>query len=75
MAAAPSRLASLKTEHARLDEEIRQELAHPLPDSLRIQELKRRKLRLKEVIQLTERQDPVKSESSHDRHATEAVHH
>lgn len=74
MEPASSRLASLNAAHSRLDEEIRKEMAAPLPDTLRIQSLKRKKLRLKEAIQLSDRQDRVQSEAWQDWDAAAAVH-
>jgi len=45
-------LDSLKAEHRRLDEEIAALVADPCSDQLEIARLKRRKLRLKDQIQL-----------------------
>lgn len=45
-------LESLKTEHRQLDERIRALSAEPTGDQLEIARLKRRKLRLKDQIQL-----------------------
>lgn len=43
-------LASLERQHQALEREIQQELAHPAADPLRLTELKRRKLILKDEI-------------------------
>ncbi|MBI1406402.1 MAG: DUF465 domain-containing protein [Caulobacter sp.] len=45
-----ARLRELDSRHRKLDRTIEEELTHPATDELRIQELKRRKLRLKEQI-------------------------
>ena len=45
-------LESLKAEHRRLDEQIAELSAEHGPDQLQIARLKRRKLRLKDQIQL-----------------------
>ena len=42
--------AALKQEHERLEESIEEEHARPVPDALRVAELKRRKLRIKDQI-------------------------
>lgn len=44
-------LASLERQHAALDREIESAAAKPEPDSLKISELKRRKLLLKDEIE------------------------
>ncbi len=44
------RIESLRSQHALLDEAIREETHRPHPDELRIHELKREKLRLKDEI-------------------------
>ena len=46
-----SHLADLEREHRTLDLEIEAELAHPASDPLKIGDMKRRKLRLKEEIE------------------------
>ena len=43
-------LGNLKGQHADLEREIDDETRRPLPDSLTLQALKRRKLRLKEEM-------------------------
>ena len=45
-------LEALKAEHRRLDDEIRQLAAQGVADQLELARLKRRKLRLKDQIQL-----------------------
>ena len=45
------RIQSLQTKHQTLEEEIAEELARPLPDDIRISDLKRRKLQVKEELQ------------------------
>jgi hypothetical protein len=47
-----SNLAELERKHRALDEEIVAELSHPACDTLKLSELKRRKLRLKEEIEI-----------------------
>ncbi len=47
---ADTHLASLATKHAHLEQAIEEENHRPLPDSLRVTELKREKLRIKEQI-------------------------
>lgn len=44
-------LAELSAKHQKLEEEIREEQTHPATDSLRLAELKREKLRLKDQIE------------------------
>ena len=52
-------LEALKSEHRRLDEEIRTLLSEAGPDQLEIARLKKRKLRLKDEIQMiTDRNIP-----------------
>ncbi len=41
---------SLKTKHANLDDQIFSENQRPIPDSLKVSELKKRKLRIKDEI-------------------------
>ena len=43
-------LAALKEKHHALDVQIKQEMAHPSVDEMRIQELKKQKLKIKEEI-------------------------
>ncbi len=45
-----SHLAELQRRHAALDGEIRRAIAHPATDSLKVAELKRKKLVLKDEI-------------------------
>jgi hypothetical protein len=45
-----SHIAELKRRHADLEREIEDALAHPSMDTLRVTELKRRKLHLKDEI-------------------------
>lgn len=42
--------AALSTKHAALDAQLAREALSPLPDSLRIAQLKKEKLRLKEQL-------------------------
>ncbi len=51
MAAVDARIQQLSARHRALDSTLRDELTHPAVDSLRVRELKRRKLRLKEEIE------------------------
>ncbi|HYE41972.1 MAG TPA: DUF465 domain-containing protein [Caulobacteraceae bacterium] len=46
-----ARIRELDSRHRSLEEAIEDELSHPAADSLRLAELKRRKLRLKEEIE------------------------
>jgi len=43
-------LEELNSKHLRLDEKIRDELKHPMPDTLRISELKKQKLLIKQKL-------------------------
>lgn len=43
-------IESLKAKHASLEAEILQENQRPIPDSIRVSELKRQKLRIKDEI-------------------------
>lgn len=45
------RVESLKARHARLEQEITDEVHRPLPDTVHVTELKRQKLKIKEEIQ------------------------
>ena len=45
-------LVSLAEKHRKLEAQILEEMAHPASDSLKLKELKRRKLALKEQITL-----------------------
>ncbi len=49
--AALAHLKELENKHAHLDDEIKQELKHPKPDTIRLASLKKKKLHLKEQIQ------------------------
>ena len=44
------RLVSLNQRHAELDAELHEELTRPQPDALKVSEIKRQKLRIKEAI-------------------------
>jgi len=46
-----SYLTELERRHVALEEQIRYEQLHPLTDTIRVQELKRKKLYLKEQIE------------------------
>ncbi len=46
-----ARLRELDSRHRKLDRTIERELTHPASDDIRIAELKRQKLRLKEEIE------------------------
>ena len=52
--AAAAHLLELENKHAHLDEKIKQEQKLPLPDTLRLATLKKRKLHLKEQIRAFE---------------------
>ncbi|GAO54316.1 MULTISPECIES: YdcH family protein [unclassified Novosphingobium] len=45
-----SHISALRTKHAGLERQIEQEMARPVPDDTLLQDLKRRKLRIKEEI-------------------------
>jgi len=45
-----ARIRELGNRHRSLDDRIQEEMAHPSADSLKLRELKRRKLRIKEEI-------------------------
>jgi len=47
-----ARIRELGVRHQHLEREIEEELSHPSADSLRLHELKRQKLRLKEQIEV-----------------------
>jgi len=44
------RLNSLKAQKGRIDQEIDSEMSRPYPDGLRLQRLKRQRLRLKDMM-------------------------
>ena len=46
-----SHVSSLQLKHAGLERKIEEELSRPLPDIATIQELKKRKLRIKEQLE------------------------
>ena len=48
---AEERIESLRERHATLDSEISEETQRPHPDEIRIHELKREKLRIKDQIE------------------------
>lgn len=48
--AAEAHLLELKNKHSKIDHEIKREMKSPLPDTLRISQLKRQKLHLKDQI-------------------------
>ena len=49
------RAETLRSRHADLEHAVSIEMARPLPDFLRIRELKRRKLRVRNLIVIRER--------------------
>jgi hypothetical protein len=49
------RVETLRSRHAVLEHAVSIEMARPLPDVLRIRELKRRKLRIRDLIAIRER--------------------
>ena len=51
-----ARIRELGNRHRSLDDRIQQEMAHPSTDPLKLRDLKRRKLRIKEEIQVLEAQ-------------------
>ncbi len=46
-----SHTSSLQLKHAGLERQIEQEMSRPLPDIVVVQELKKRKLRIKEELE------------------------
>ncbi len=46
----PAHLASLESKHRTIENEILQELAHPAADTVKLQMLKRKKLKIKDSI-------------------------
>ena len=55
-------LAALEQRHEALDKEIEEELVHPARDELKLSELKRRKLQLKdEITRLQSEQTPLEA--------------
>ena len=55
-------LAALEQRHEALDKEINAELVHPARDELKLSELKRRKLQLKdEITRLQSEQTPLEA--------------
>ena len=49
------RLESLRSRHAELESTLSTETARPAPDFLRVRDLKRRKLRIRDLIAIRER--------------------
>lgn len=47
---ASSHVNALQSKHAGLEAQLRQEMARPAPDAAMIQDLKKRKLRIKEEL-------------------------
>lgn len=45
-----SHVQALQSKHAGLEAQLRQEMARPAPDTAMVQELKRRKLKIKEEL-------------------------
>lgn len=45
-----SQIESLRSQHQKLETEIASELQRPLPDEIKVTDLKRRKLRIKDEI-------------------------
>ncbi len=45
-----SHISALETKHAGLEAKIREEMNRPMPDETRVQDLKKRKLRIKEEL-------------------------
>lgn len=48
--AVSSHIKELETKHSTIDDAIKTELKHPAPDMIRLQDLKKKKLHLKEQI-------------------------
>lgn len=57
--AVEAHIAELSSKHQKLEKEIREELQHPGADDLRIAELKRQKLRLKDEIERLRHPTPM----------------
>jgi len=47
-----SHVSALQTKHEGIDRKLRDEMSRPAPDAVRIQALKKQKLRIKEAISL-----------------------
>lgn len=52
--AVSARLEQLSSKHITLDMQIQQEMRSPLPDTLRISQLKKQKLHIKDLIENSE---------------------
>lgn len=60
-----SHILELSDKHRKVDEDLHEELLRPHPDDIRVVELKKRKLRLKEEIERLRHNDqPVHSSST-----------
>lgn len=46
-------VSALQLKHAGLDQKLQQEMTRPMPDLAMIQQLKKKKLRIKEVLALS----------------------
>lgn len=46
-----SHISALQLKHAGIDRQLTQEMSRPLPDDVVVQDLKKRKLRIKEEMQ------------------------
>ncbi len=46
-------VSALQLKHAGLDQKLQQEMTRPMPDLATIQQLKKKKLRIKEVLALS----------------------
>lgn len=57
------RMCALETRHAELDNRIRDEMARPMPDGLRVQTLKRMRLKAKDQIALISRHLTARTEA------------
>lgn len=49
--AVSARLETLSAKHSTLDKEIQEEMRSPIPDTMRISELKRQKLLIKDTLE------------------------
>jgi hypothetical protein len=59
-----SHILELSDKHRKIDEDLHDELLRPYPDEIRVVELKKRKLRLKEAIERLRHTDTQVAETS-----------
>jgi hypothetical protein len=63
-----SHILELSDKHRKIDEDLHEELLRPYPDDVRVVELKKRKLRLKEEIERLRHADDLPHEPSATQH-------